>query len=107
VTVEGRPSVIGRVAIAASVASFIGFLILFVGNIAGIEGAEEGEDGSVIFDIAWICFSLGAIIALITGLLAFFQGRRRGHEGTKRAGRLALMYFALAVVIMAIVASFD
>ena len=103
VTVEGRPSAVGRVAIAASVISFLGLLILLIGDIANIEGAKEDEEGPVIFDIAWISFSVGALIALVAGLIAFVQGRSRGDAGTKRAGQLALIYFVVAVLLLIVI----
>ncbi len=92
-------------ALAAAAISAIGIAIILIGIAFDIEGAEEGEEGSFIFSIAWFSFLFGAIAALILGAIAFVFGRRRNERITRRAGLIALGYVAVAVVIFVIAAA--
>lgn len=98
-------STLARVIPAIIAISVLGLVILIVGDIAGVEGANEGEEGRSIFDVAWLCFSLGAIIALITGVIALLTGRSRRRRDDERAGKLGIGYFLIAAVVTAITAS--
>lgn len=80
-------------------ASALGILVILVGLLFDMEGAREGEEGSVVFEVAWWAFFFGAIAALVLGLVAFFAGRRNADPATTRAGRIALIWFGIAVVI--------
>ena len=98
-------SSLSRIIPAIVAISIIGLLTLIIGDLAGAEGADEGEDGSAFFDVAWIAFSLGAIVSLILGLVALLTGRRRGRADDARAGRIGIGYFLLAVVVTALTAA--
>ena len=100
---KGR-SALGWLALAAAAISALGIAIILVGIALDIEGAQEGEDGSVIFEIAWVSFMLGGIAALVLGATAFLLGRKRHERQTERAGRLALGYAAIAILIFLIAA---
>ncbi len=100
---QGR-SMLGTVALASAPISALGIVIILFGIALDIEGARECEEGSVIFEIAWISFLLGALGALVAGALAFFRGRKRQERATERAGITALAYFAVAVVIFIVAA---
>ena len=97
-----RRSTLAWLALAAAAISAVGIAILLVGIAFDIEGAEEGEEGKAIFDIAWFSYFFGGIGALILGLLAFLLGQRRNEPSTRRAGVVALAYVAIAVVIFVI-----
>ena len=67
-------------------------------NLAGVEGAGEGEDSSLVFSIAWFAFVLGGIGALVTGAIAVVAGLRSRNAEARRAGVIAVAYVVLAVV---------
>jgi len=102
---EHRRSVWGTVALTLTVLSILGFVLLAVGDAAGWEGFSEDEEGTALADASWICFSLGAILALVTGLVAFLRGRRSNHDADTRAGRAAIAWFVVAVILTAVFAS--
>lgn len=106
-TVEAEPggSALARLIPIIVGISVLGFLVLVIGDVAGIEGADEGEEGSFVFDIAWVSFSLGAIIALVAGVVALLKGHRSHRADEERAGKIGIGYFLLAVIITAITAS--
>jgi uncharacterized membrane protein len=100
-----RRSLLGSLAILVAAISAIGIVVILIGIAFDIEGAQEGEETGgwrVLFEIAWWSFFFGAIASLILGLAAFLMGRRRGEPETARAGKIALGWFALAVVIFVI-----
>lgn len=97
-----RRSTLAWVTLAAAAVSALGLVILLVGIALDIEGAQEGEEGSVIFDIAWLSFLLGGLASLVLGALSFFLGRSRDEAGTRQAGILALAYAAIAIVVFVI-----
>ena len=100
-----RRSTLARVIPVIVGISVLGFLVLVIGDIAGAEGTDEGDEGRAVFDIAWACFSLGAIIALIAGIVALVTGRRRAAPDDERAGKLGVGYFLLAAIATAITAA--
>ncbi len=100
---RGR-SPLAWLALAAAAISALGIAVILVGIALDIEGAQEGEEGSVIFGIAWISYLLGAIAALVLGAVALALGRRRGERETERAGTIALGYFLVALVVFVVAA---
>jgi hypothetical protein len=100
---RGR-SPLGLLALAVAAISALGIVIILIGIALDIEGAREGEEGSVIFEIAWLSFLLGAIASLILGAVALLLGRRRDEPDTTRAGGIALGWFVIALVIFLIAA---
>lgn len=62
---EQHRSTLSRVVPVLVAISVIGFLVLMIGDLAGAEGAEEREEGSAVWDIAGVSFSLGAFVALV------------------------------------------
>ena len=102
---SSRRSPLAWLALAAAAISALGIAIILFGIALDIEGAEEGEEGSAIFEVAWFSYLLGALAALVLGAATFIVGRRRNEAGTKRAGLIALAYVAIAVVIFVIAAA--
>jgi len=100
-----RRSIWGTAALVLTALSFLGFILLAVGDAAEWNGFSEDDEDSTLGDAAWISFSLGAILALIMGLAAFVQGRRRRRVPDKRAGEVAIGWFAVAVVLTALFAA--
>jgi uncharacterized membrane protein len=98
---RGR-SLLGSLAVAVAAISAVGLVIILIGIALDVEGAREGEEGSVIFEIAWWSFFFGAIASLILGAAALLLGRRRGEPDTARAGGIALGWFGIALVIFLI-----
>jgi hypothetical protein len=83
-----RRSSLATAALAAAAISALGIIIILVGIALDLEGAREGGEGSVIFEIAWVAFLLGAIASLVLGVAALLRGRRRADPGTARAGSM-------------------
>jgi hypothetical protein len=50
-------------ALVAAAISALGIAIILFGIAFDIEGAEEGEEGRAIFDVAWVSYLLGGIAA--------------------------------------------
>ena len=103
--VTSRRSTLAWLALAAAAISALGIVIILFGIAFDIEGAEEGEEGRAIFDVAWISYLLGGIAALALGGVAFLLGRRRNEAWTKRAGLITLAYVGIAVIIFVIAAA--
>ena len=104
-TRQRRRSPLASLAIAVAAISAIGIAIILIGIAFDIEGAEEGEETGgwrVLFEIAWWSFFFGAIASLVLGVAAFLLGRRNNEPETARAGKIALGWFAIAVVIFVI-----
>ncbi len=94
-----RRSTLGLLALAAAAISAVGIAIILIGIAFDIEGAQEGEQGPIIFPIAWFSYLLGGLAAIVLGAIAFVVGRRRNEKGTKRAGLIALAWAVIAVII--------
>jgi hypothetical protein len=101
---NGGRGALAWLALAAAAVSAIGLVILLVGAALDIEGAREGEEGPIIFSIAWVSFVLGGLGSLLLGAAAFFVGRNRDDAATSRAGLIALGYAAIAVIVFVIAA---
>ena len=97
-----RRTALASLALAAAAVSALGIVVILIGLLLDIEGAREGEEGSVIFEVAWWSFFFGAIASLVLGLAAFLVGRRNGDGSTASAGRTALIWFGVAVAIFLI-----
>lgn len=102
-----RRSILGTSAIAVAVISALAFIGLVVGALAGMKGFEEGEDATLVGSVLWVTFSIGAIVALIVGLIAFFVGRGKHRNADRRAGLLAIGWFAVAVLAIVVISLLD
>ncbi len=102
-----RRSIWRTVAVVVTGISIIAFVGLMIGALASLEGFEEGEDATVLGTIAWFGFSLGAVAALITGLIAFLLGRREHRATDRRAGQIAIAWFLFAVLAVVIISALD
>jgi hypothetical protein len=97
-----RRSTLGWLALAAAAISALGLIILLIGIAFDIEGAREGEEGPVIFSIAWVSYLIGGLGALVLGGIAYATGRSRNDAATKQSGLIALAYAAIAVVVFVV-----
>ena len=102
---KSRRSIRGTVALALTALSVLGFILLAVGDAADWRGFSEDDESTAAGDASWISFALGAILALIAGLIAFLRARRTDNEADTRAGRIAIGWFVLAVILTAVFAS--
>jgi len=106
-TTSPERSTLGTIALALTVLSVLGFLVLAIGDIADWKGFSEAEDdSSAAADTAWSVFALGGILALVTGIIAWVRGRAR-RLGDVRAGQIAVAWFVLAIVISAVWSALD
>ena len=98
-------SIWGTLALVLTAISILGFILLALGDALNWQGFSEEDESTTGGDESWIGFSLGAILALITGVVAFLRGRRRQGSADTRAGQIAIGWFVVAVVLTAIFAS--
>jgi peptidoglycan/LPS O-acetylase OafA/YrhL len=83
------------VPVALALASVIGLAMLF---FFGAAGYDDGVWG----DVFWQMFSLGGVLAFLTGAAAYVVGRGRRENQTKRMGTVGVAWFAIAVLIVVI-----
>ena len=102
---RGR-SLLATLALAVTAISVLGIIIIFIGLLFDIEGAREGDEDVLIFNISWLSFFFGAIASLILGAAALVVGRRRAEPDTARAGTIAVGWFVIALVIFVLSAVF-
>ena len=104
---SGR-SALATLALALTVLSIIGFVILVIGSTADWKGfSDDPDDNSTFADIVWTTFALGGLLALVTGIVAWIRGRSRRLFGDMRAGQMAVGWVAVAVILSLIVSAFD
>ena len=103
-TATGR-STLGTAALLFAAISAVALVLMIVLDIAGVEGFSSDNESTAAADATWMCFSLGALLALVVGLIAWVRARRRGPTGDVRAGQTAVGYFVLALVVTAISAA--
>ncbi|MEA2408881.1 MAG: hypothetical protein QOE69_3000 [Thermoleophilaceae bacterium] len=108
----GRPSAgrsaLGSLALALTVISVIGFVVLAIGSIADWKGfSDDPDDTSTFADVVWITFSLGGLLALIVGVIAWIRGRARDLVDDIRAGKTAVGWVAVAIVLSFIFSALD
>ena len=99
---------LGTLARALTIISIIGFVVLVIGSIADWKGfSDDPDDNSTFADLVWTTFALGGLLALITGVIAWIRGRRRGPAGDVRAGQMAVGWVAIAVILSLIVSALE
>jgi predicted Na+-dependent transporter len=86
----------GLVPVALALASVIGLATLFI-----LEAADYAQKG-MWDDVSWVMFSLGGILAFLTGVAAYVVGRRRREDQTMRMGTVGVAWFATAVLLVVI-----
>ena len=96
---------LGTAALALAALSAVALIIMIVLDVAGVEGFSSDDESSAAADLTWMCFSLGALLALALGIAAWLRGRKQGSAADVRAGQTAVGYFVLALVITAISAA--
>jgi hypothetical protein len=101
-----RRSGLGTVALLLTAISVLGLVALLIGDLVGAEGFEETES-STLADTSWVAFSLGGVLALVTGVVAWLLGRTRGRSADIQAGKLAVGWFVLAALIVVVVETLD
>jgi hypothetical protein len=80
-----RRSALGTAAVVLAAISVLGLAALLIGDLAGAKGFGDTEE-STLANTSWVAFSLGGILALVTGIVAWLLGRR-GRTGDVQAGR--------------------
>lgn len=104
---SGR-SALGSLVLALTALSIIGFVVLVIGSIADWKGfSDDPDDESTFADIVWITFSLGGLLALVAGIVAWVRGRTRRLTGDVRAGQMAVGWVVFAIVASVIVSALD
>ena len=104
----GGRSTLATIALALTILSIIGFVVLVIGSIADWKGfSDDPDDNSTFADIVWTTFALGGLLALITGVIAWIRGRSRGLLGDVKAGQMAVGWVVVAVLLSVIVSALD
>jgi uncharacterized membrane protein len=88
----------GVIPVALALASVVGVIVLLVLDAAGYDDKDGVWD-----DVSWVMFSLGGILALLTGAVAYVVGRRRRDPHTMRMGLVGAAWFVMALLIVVIV----
>ena len=101
-----RRSALGTTAVLLAAISVLGLAALLIGDLAGAKGFEDTEE-STLANMSWVAFSLGGILAVVTGIAAWLLGRSRGRSGDVQAGKTAVGWFVLAVLIVAVFEALD
>ena len=86
----------GVLPVALALASVVGLATLFI-----LEAADYAQRG-IWDDVSWVMFSLGGILAFLTGATALVVERRRREDHTMRMGTAGVAWFAIAVLIVVI-----
>jgi peptidoglycan/LPS O-acetylase OafA/YrhL len=84
------------VPVALALASVLGLATLFILGAAGY------DDDGVWSDVFWQMFSLGGVLAFLTGAAAYLVGRRRREKRAMRMGTVGVAWFAIAVLVVVI-----
>lgn len=92
-----KASTWGVAPVALALTSIIGLAMLLI-----LEAADYGE-GGVWDDVFWLMFSLGGIVALLTGAAAYVVGRKRRDRQAMRMGMVGPAWFVVAILIVVIV----
>ena len=86
----------GVLPVALALASVVGLATLFI-----LDSADYAQRG-IWDDVSWVMFSLGGILAFMTGTTAYVVGRRRRENRTMRMGTIGVAWFATAVLLVVI-----
>jgi hypothetical protein len=89
----------GVIPVALAVTSFVGIVMLLI-----LDAADYAENG-VWNDVFWQVFSLGGILALLTGAAVYVVGRRRRDSRAMRVGMVGVAWFVIALLIVIIAAA--
>jgi len=84
-----RRSTLGTIALLLTAISVLGAAALLIGDLVGAAGFAD-EESSTLADTSWLSFSLGGILALVTGIAAWLLGRNRGRSADIQAGKIAV-----------------
>jgi hypothetical protein len=96
-------SALGTAALVLTALSAVAMLVMITGSIADWKGFSSAEgDESGFADAVWVTFSLGGLLALAVGVTAWMRARRTHLLGDVRAGRLAVLWVAVAIVVSVI-----
>ena len=107
-TASADRSGLGTAALALTALSAVAMLVMITGSIADWKGFSSAEgDESGFADAVWITFSLGGLLALVLGVTAWVRARRTHLLGDVRAGRLATLWVAVAILVSVVWSVFD
>jgi hypothetical protein len=96
-----RGSMLGQIALVATVLSLAGMVIQLVGSAMEADGfTDDIRSQSALADIAWLTFSVGGLVALGTGIAAWVRGHTSRSMFDVRAGQAAVAYVVIALLLM-------
>lgn len=102
-SIQAKNSVIDVVVRVTTAVSALGLLGLVVGRILGAKGfGSSDKDTSTLSYVCFVAFVLALLIALITGVVAWYTGRRSSRPGRVTTGKIVAGYLAVAIVAFVI-----
>lgn len=102
-SIRPRSSVVAIIARATTAVSALGLLGLVIGRIVGAKGfSSSDKDTSTLSDLCFAAFVLALLIALITGAIAWYTGRRSNRPGGVTTGKIVAGYLLVAIVTFSI-----
>jgi hypothetical protein len=96
-----RGSMLGQIALVATVLSLAGMVVQVVGSAMEADGfTDVSTSQSALADIAWLTFAVGGLVALCTGIAAWARGHTSRSLFDVRAGQTAVAYVVIALLLM-------
>jgi len=97
---RGR-SIIGTLALAVTAVSGGAYVALLIGGGEEMESLYDGDFGRALGSVLLLLFVAGAAMALILGAIALLRGHSKGIRADRAAGRFAIVWFVLALAVIA------
>lgn len=102
-SIKPRSPVLDIIARATTALSAIGLLGLLIGRIVGAKGfSSSDKDTSTLSYLCFAAFVLALLIAVITGAIAWYTGRRSNQPNGVTTGKIVAGYLLIAVVTFSI-----
>ena len=98
---------LATIVLAVTGISVIGLLGSLIGHLAGLEGFDNGGESSTAGSTFWLMYFLAGVAALVLGVVTLAKSWGRGPASEQRAGRLAIAYAVLSVLLIIAVDTLD
>jgi hypothetical protein len=100
-------STLATIVLAVVGLSAVGFVVSVIGHYAGWKGFDNGGESTTAGDTFWLLYFLAGIAALVLGVVTLAKSWGRGPASEQRAGRLALAYVVVSVLVIILVDALD
>jgi len=90
----------GTIALEAEATSALGLIGLVIGRVIGAKGFQSNSGmNTTLSYVCFFAFVIALLVAVATGAAAWFKARRFGLRGDVQAGKTALGYLVIAIVV--------